>query len=102
MDPSACTDEYIVTQVKDATVAWEQATFPYRKEKTTHKITAETYRNMQMLKLLFKDMELRNGKDFVFYGYPSEHGITVKFKTDGTALMAFLKWLGSDWYNNKT
>ena len=102
MGPSACEDGYIITQVEDATVAWEQATFPYRKEKTTDKITAETYQNMHMLKLMFKDMDLRNGRDFVFHGYPSKHGITVKFRADGTALIAFMKWFGSDWYNGKS
>ena len=101
MDTSACTDA-VVTYAIDNTVAWEQATFPYRKNKPNLKITTETYKNMQMLKLLFKDMELRNGKEFVFYGYPSEAGITVKFKDEGTALIAYMRWLGSDWYNKKT
>ena len=102
MTDPACTEVGIV-ELEDATAAWGQVAFPFH-AKFGYNKSYDRYRNMKMIKSMLLQMELKPYQDFVFDSnrtFEHQKNIVVKFKDEGNATIAIIKWLGSDWYNGR-
>lgn len=94
--------EYI--QLKDITATWQQVAFPFSNKKFIGSKGYARYLNLNRVKTMLDQMELKQHQDFVFDNrktLESNSEIIVKFKDEGNATIAVIKWLGSDWYNGR-
>lgn len=101
IDP-ACMEIDIITVLKDDTATWQQVAFPFPSSNWNKSYAR--YQNMKMLKSMLVQMELVPHQDFVFDNTSTlEHHkhIVIKFKDEGNATIAVIKWLGSNWYNGR-
>ena len=97
-------DDFIPIQLEDVTATWQQVAFPFSKKERIGKTGYNRYLNLNRIKLMLDQMELKQNQDFVFNNkktLESKDTIVVKFKDEGNATVAVIKWLGSDWYNGR-
>ena len=101
IDP-ACMEIDIITMLEDDTATWQQVAFPF--PPSNRNKSYARYQNMKMLKSMLVQMELVPHQDFVFDNnrtLEQNKHIVIRFKDEGNATIAVIKWLGSDWYNGK-
>ena len=97
-------DDFIPIELEDITAAWQQVAFPFSSKKFIGSKGYARYLNLNMVKSMLDQMELKQNRDFVFDNrktLESYNEIVVKFKDQGNATIAVIKWLGSDWYNER-
>ena len=97
-------DDFEYIQLEDITAIWQQVAFPFANRRPIGKIGYIRYLNLNKVKAMLDQMELTQNQDFVFDNrktLESNSEIVVKFKDEGNATIAVIKWLGSDWYNGR-
>lgn len=95
-------DDFEYIQLEDITAAWQQVAFPFSNKKFIGTKGYTRYLNLNMIKSMLDQMELKQHQDYEFDNrktLESYSEIVVKFKDEGNATIAVIKWLGSDWYN---
>ena len=98
-------DDFEYIQLEDITAAWQQVAFSFSKKEKIGGIKYVRYLNMNMVKSMLIQMELKQHRDFVFNNrktLESKDTVVVKFKDQSNATIAVIKWLGSDWYNGQS
>ena len=105
IDP-ACTEIDIITMLEDDTATWQQVAFPFPSSgrNKSYNRSYDRYLNMKMLKSMLVQMELVPHQDFVFDNnrtLEQHKHIVIRFKDEGNATIAVIKWLGSNWYNGR-
>ena len=98
--------DYFSGPIPDQTTDWTEAEFkipPRFEETTSFRLNQTRHEVLTLLKMMLTQMELRNGKDYIFVTpkqYDKDSSIikTIKFRDSGDALLAIMRWMGSDYY----
>jgi hypothetical protein len=89
---------------EDNTATWKQVAFPFSPIPRVGGYRYNRYLNMNMIKSMLIQMDLKAHKDFLFNNrktFDLKDYIVVKFENEGNTTIAMIKWLGSDWYNGR-
>ena len=98
----SCPDDFEF--VEPDTAAWQQVAFPFCVKERIGGHGYNRYLNLNMVKSMLDQMELKQFQDFVFNNrktLETSGQIVVQFKDKSNATIATIKWLGSDWYNGR-